>query len=61
MVSENGDPRVREVYARDRGSKLVRVLEWSRINTPGDEDSNEFASKVEGRNRVLEAMTVRAS
>lgn len=47
VASENGEARLRDVYVRDRESKLERILPWERIELRGGE-----ASPVEFRRRT---------
>ena len=47
VASENGEARLRDVFVRDRESKLERILPWERIELRGGE-----ASPVEFRRRT---------
>ena len=52
MAAEGGEPRIRDVFMRDRGARLQRVTEWDRVEPPGGRDSCAFAEHlrdVEGR------------
>ncbi len=52
MVSEAGEPRVRDVYVRDRETRLQRVSEWERLALPAP--GQEFVGGVEGKRKRLE-------
>ncbi len=57
IVSDAGEPRVRELYVRDRGSHLSRVVEWERVSAPGATPSEEFATLVsEAQQRLQEGL-----
>jgi len=47
MVSEGGEPRIRDVYMRDRGSKLQRVADWDRIEPPGGRSVGAFVERIQ--------------
>jgi len=52
VVSEAGEPRLREIYIRDRDLEMRRVVEWGRVSPPGGrsvEDLNERMARVTSR------------
>jgi type IV secretory pathway ATPase VirB11/archaellum biosynthesis ATPase len=46
IVSDSGEPRVRDVYTRDRQSQLRRVAEFDRTNPPGHDGVDGFERRV---------------
>ena len=53
LVADGGEPRVRDVFMRDRDSELQRVAEWERVGLPGGRSAAVFAEQVlEARKRV---------
>jgi type IV secretory pathway ATPase VirB11/archaellum biosynthesis ATPase len=61
MVSEDGEPRLREIFARDREGRLVQVQDWNRIPPPGNEDARQFMSKARQMAAALETTMVLAN
>jgi len=48
VVGEDGEPRIRDIYLRDRELRLQRILPWERIELAGAECSKaEFQRRVE--------------
>lgn len=48
VTSENGEARLRDVYLRDRETRLQRILPWERIELRGGESSPvEFRRRIE--------------
>lgn len=52
IVSDSGEPRVRELYARDREGNLRRIAEWECVGSPGANrhvDYPRLISEIQGR------------
>ncbi len=48
VVNESGEPRLRDIYVRDREQRLLRILPWERVELRGGEGSMlEFRKRVE--------------
>jgi len=48
VVSEGGEPRIRELYARDRQGVLQRVCQWERVVPPEGRSWEEVRSILLG-------------
>jgi hypothetical protein len=46
MSSDRGEPRVRDIYTRDRDHVLRRVAEWEKLDTPGVGGLEHFVQAV---------------
>ena len=56
VVEEDGEPRLREVYARGRGALLQRIISWERLQVRRPSVTNEaFLEKMELLQRSFEA------
>ncbi|MDA4136193.1 MAG: ATPase, T2SS/T4P/T4SS family [Thaumarchaeota archaeon] len=62
VVEEEGEPRLREVYARGRGALLHRIMPWERLQIRRPSLTNEtFLEKLELVQGSLEVQEVRLS
>jgi pilus assembly protein CpaF len=53
MAADGGEPRIRDIFMRDRESRLQRVAEWDRVEEPRGKSASVFARRVqETQNRV---------
>jgi len=46
VVEEEGEPRVRELYTRDREGKLRRVAKWEMVRPPEGRSSSDLQARV---------------
>jgi type IV secretory pathway ATPase VirB11/archaellum biosynthesis ATPase len=59
MVQEDGEPKLREVYARGKGALLQRLIPWERLQVrKASVTSETFLEKLELLQRELEAQEV---
>jgi type IV secretory pathway ATPase VirB11/archaellum biosynthesis ATPase len=49
IVAENGEPRLRDVYGRDRSFALSRIAAWERVSPPEGRSGDELMRMVEER------------
>jgi len=54
MVADGGEPRIRDIFMRDRGSHVQRVAEWDRVEPPGGKSSAEFTGHIQEVQERLE-------
>ena len=54
MVADGGEPRIRDVFMRDRSSALLRVVEWDRVEPPGGRGTGEFVGRIQRLQGALE-------
>jgi pilus assembly protein CpaF len=61
VVEEDGEPRLREVYARGRGALLQRIIAWERLQVRRPSVTSEaFLEKLEVLQRSYEAQELEA-
>lgn len=46
VVNESGEPRLREIFIRDKNNNMIRILPWERVST-AEGGIGEFSSRVE--------------
>jgi type IV secretory pathway ATPase VirB11/archaellum biosynthesis ATPase len=49
VVAEGSEPRVREIYLRDRSGRLSRITDWQRLSPPPGRTWEELAMSLERR------------
>ena len=61
VVEEDGEPRLREVYARAKGALLQRLIPWERLQVrKASVTSEAFLEELELLQREFEAQEVEA-
>lgn len=54
IVGENGEPRLRDIYDRDRTFVLRRVTEWDRVSPPEGKSRDDLVSRIERHTSLYE-------
>jgi len=55
VVSEGGDPRLRDLFLRDKTDELRRVVAWERLVPPTGRSSDELLGSMDRESSAMEA------
>ncbi|HME19203.1 MAG TPA: ATPase, T2SS/T4P/T4SS family [Nitrososphaerales archaeon] len=53
MAADGGEPRIRDVFMRDRDSRLQRVVEWDRVEPPRGRSAGALVRRIQETQRRL--------
>jgi type IV secretory pathway ATPase VirB11/archaellum biosynthesis ATPase len=46
LIMDDGEPRIRDIYLRDRSGGLTRVMPWERLSPPPGRDAQSFSAAL---------------